>query len=208
SDEFFNDYLPYTIELGRSFVQPKYQKGRYARKGLFALDNLWDGLGAITIEYPDVKYFFGKVTMYKHFDVEARNTLLSFMHLYFPDKDNLIITPTQIDVDFAKYQKQFKGNDYKADYKLLGSVLKESGERIPPLINTYMNISPSMRTFGTIENPYFGGVEETGILISIDDIYAAKKDRHIITYKRMAKFKSLVKSKLKIKRIRKKKRDK
>ncbi len=198
SDIFIRDYLPHTIELGRSFVQPKYQQGRYARKGMFALDNLWDGLGALTVEYPDIRFFFGKVTMYKHFDIEARNYLLSFMHLYFPDRDGLVLTPQQIVIDYKKYQKNFKGNNYKLDYKHLSSIVRTSGERIPPLINAYMNISPSMRTFGTVENPYFGGVEETGILISISDIYPPKKDRHILTYNKLAQLKTILQNKMKI----------
>jgi len=199
SDKFISDYLPYTIELGRSFVQPKYQQGIQARKGLFALDNLWDGIGALTIEYPDILYFFGKVTMYKNFDIEARNHLLAFMQLYFPDRENLVGTINPIKIDYKKYQKAFKGNNYKSDYKLLSSIIRKSGERIPPLINTYMNISSSMKTFGTVDNPHFGGVEETGILISIKDIYASKKDRHIKTYKRISKLTSILSNKLKIK---------
>ncbi len=207
SDKFIEDYLPYTIELGRSFVQPKYQQGRYARKGMFALDNLWDGLGALTIEYPDIQYFFGKVTMYKHFDVEARNYLLAFMHRYFPDNEQLIMAPNSIKIDFDKYIKTFKANNYKADYKKLSNIVRNAGERIPPLINAYMNLSPSMKTFGTIENPYFGGVEETGILISISDIYPPKKDRHILTYKKLNKLKTILNSKIRIK-IKMKKRKK
>jgi hypothetical protein len=65
SEQFINNYLPHVIELGRSFVQPDYQSSKAGSKALFALDNLWDGLGALMIDYPDVKYYFGKVTMYK-----------------------------------------------------------------------------------------------------------------------------------------------
>ncbi len=90
SEKFKQEYLPYTIELGRSFVQPKYQPGKNNRKGLFSLDNLWDGLGAMVVLNPDVKYLFGKVTMYPHYNAEARDLLLYFMNHYFPDKDNLV----------------------------------------------------------------------------------------------------------------------
>jgi len=199
SDLFLKEYLPYTIELGRSFVQPKYQQGNQARKGLFALDNLWDGIGALTIEYPDIKYFFGKVTMYKSYDVEARNHLLAFMNLYFPDKQHLVSPIAPIEVDFKKYQNAFRGNSYRNDYKTLSNIIRKSGERIPPLINTYMNISSSMKTFGTVDNPHFGAVEETGILVNISDIYSSKKDRHILTYKRISKLSSIISSKLKMK---------
>src|ERR1035437_515485 len=63
SEEFLKNYAPVTIELGRSFVQPEYQPSEHFRKGLFSLDNLWDGLGALIEGNPDVKYFSGKVTM-------------------------------------------------------------------------------------------------------------------------------------------------
>ena len=64
SQEFIEDFLPYTVELGRSFVSLEYQSTLMGRKGIFALDNLWDGLGALTVIDPEIKYFFGKVTMY------------------------------------------------------------------------------------------------------------------------------------------------
>lgn len=187
SEEFLKDYLPYTIELGRSFVQPKYQYGRNARKGMFALDNLWDGLGALIVEYPEMKYFFGKVTMYKHFDLNARNFILTFLKLYFPDKTGFVTPLNPIDFDYDRLSKMFFGNDYDSDYKKLNMMVRKNNAKIPPLINAYMNLSPSMITFGTVENDAFGGVEETGILINIADIYNSKKDRHVKSYNRLIK---------------------
>lgn len=187
SEDFLKNYLPYTIELGRSFVQPKYQYGRNARKGMFALDNLWDGLGALIIEYPEMKYFFGKVTMYKHFELQARNYILTFLKLYFPDKGNYVIPKNPIDFDFENVKNLFFGDNYDADYKKLNAMVRKVGEKIPPLVNAYMNLSPSMITFGTVENDAFGGVEETGILINIADIYNSKKDRHVKSYNRLIK---------------------
>ena len=187
SEPFLKDYLPYTIELGRSFVQPNYQYGRNARKGMFALDNLWDGLGALIIEYPEMKYFFGKVTMYKHFDLKARNYILTFLILYFPDSTGFVVPKNPIDFEFDNVKKLFFGNNYDADYKKLNAMVRKVGEKIPPLVNAYMNLSPSMITFGTVENDAFGGVEETGILINIADIYNSKKDRHIKSYNRLIK---------------------
>lgn len=183
SESFLKNYLPYTIELGRSFVQPNYQYGKNARKGMFALDNLWDGLGALIIEYPEMKYFFGKVTMYKHFDINARNYILSFLKLYFPDNENLIIPKNPVRFEYR--QDIFSNDSYEFDYKILNQKVREVGEKIPPLVNAYMNLSPSMIAFGTVENDEFGGVEETGILINIKDIYSSKKERHIKSYKRI-----------------------
>lgn len=184
SSTFIEDYMPYTIELGRSFVQPKYQPRPENRKGLFSLDNLWDGLGAIHIDYPQIKYFFGKVTMYPHFQREARDMILHFMNHFFPDKENLVaaIYPIHIENDMSAFTKEIKGLSYKEAHKILNQHVRSRGENIPPLVNAYMNLSATMRTFGTSVNHHFGEVEETGILVTLADIYDSKKERHIKTY--------------------------
>ena len=188
SEKFEREYIPFTIELGRSFVQPKYQPSVDNRKGLFSLDNLWDGLGAVVMLNPDVKYLFGKVTMYPHYNREARDLLLYFMHSYFPDREKLVRPLPNLvleyETDMAKVDGIFDGLDYKEGYKLLNSRVRACGENIPPLINTYMNLSPTMKTFGTALNDEFGEVEETGILITISDIYESKKHRHLETFER------------------------
>ena len=184
SKEFIEEYMPYTLELGRSFVQPVYQSSKAGAKALFALDNLWDGLGALIVDHPEMKYFFGKVTMYTHFNTEARNLIQYFFLKYFRDHDNLVYPkkPMDMQMDMAALEKIFNGGSYKEDYKILSQQVREFGENIPPLINAYMNLSPSMKTFGTVLNDRFGDVEETGIIVTIKDIYEAKKDRHIETY--------------------------
>lgn len=184
SKEFIENYLPYTLELGRSFVQPAYQSSKAGAKALFALDNLWDGLGALTVDHPEIKYFFGKITMYTHFHTEARNLIQYFFKKYFRDKDNLVYPkdPVEFDIDIEAMKKLFVGKDYKEDYKILVQNVRQFGENIPPLINAYMNLSPSMKTFGTINNTHFGNVLETGIIVTIKDIYEVKYDRHIETY--------------------------
>lgn len=181
SEDFIKDYLPYTIELGRSWVHPDYQAGK-SRKGLFALDNLWDGLGAIMVNYPEMKYFFGKVTMYTSYNVEAKNALLYFMNSYFPDVDKLVtpIHPLEIKTDLHEIKELLLNKNFDEGIKALNGFLKEHGEKIPPLINTYMKLSPTMKTFGTAANPEFGGVEETGILVTTADIYPEKTERHLI----------------------------
>ena len=184
SDKFCSDYLPNTLELGRSFVQPAYQSSKAGAKALFALDNLWDGLGALTVDHSKIKYFFGKVTMYSHFHNEARNLIQYFFKKYFRDKENLIYpkNPVEFDFDVEEMTKVFNGKDYNEDYKILIHTVRQYGENIPPLINAYMNLSPSMKTFGTVNNEKFGNVLETGIIVTINDIYEVKKDRHIETY--------------------------
>jgi len=181
TDNFISQYLPYTIELGRSWVQPNFQPTVNPRKGLFALDNIWDGLGVLVREHPEIKYFFGKVTMYSNYDTASRDFLLHFMHTYFPDGEGLMkpFHPLIQDYDRAYADSQLLGLDFKDGFKVLNAHIREKGEFIPPLVNIYMNLSPSMKTFGTAVNPEFGGVEETGILVTIADIFPEKKERHM-----------------------------
>lgn len=181
SERFISDYLPYTIELGRSWVQPNFQPSVNPRKGLFALDNIWDGLGALIVNNPDIKYFFGKVTMYPNYHTASRDFLLHFMHHYFPDTEHLMepFHPLIQNYDRAYVENQLKGLDFKDGFKVLNSAVRENGEFIPPLVNIYMNLSATMKTFGTAVNPEFGNVEETGILVTIADIFPEKKERHM-----------------------------
>jgi hypothetical protein len=181
SKRFVEEFLPYTIELGRSWIQPNYQPSVNPRKGLFALDNIWDGLGAIIKFNPEIKYFFGKVTMYPNYNTDCRDFLLHFMHHYFPDKDNLMkpFHPLVQNYDKAYVESQLDSLDFKDGFKVLNGHVRDKGEFIPPLVNIYMNLSPTMRTFGTAVNPDFGNVEETGILVTIADIFQDKKERHI-----------------------------
>lgn len=184
SDEFINNFLPYTVELGRSFVTLEYQSTLHSRKGIFALDNLWDGLGALSVIDPSVKYFFGKVTMYGTYNREARNMILYFMKKHFPDPDNLIspISPLVTNTDINKMKDLFNGKSFKEDYNILNKEVRAMNLNIPPLINAYMGLSPNMRFFGTAINDEFGDVEESGILIKIDEILEEKRQRHIETY--------------------------
>ncbi|MDR2087080.1 MAG: GNAT family N-acetyltransferase [Dysgonamonadaceae bacterium] len=184
SPKFIDVYLPHTVELGRSFVSLDYQTTKYGSKGLFALDNLWDGLGALSVIDPSFRYFFGKVTMYNTYNQEARNMILYFLDKYFRDKEQLVnpIIPLQTHADNKKIEKLFKGTSYKEDYKTLNTEVRKYGINIPPLVSAYMNLSPSMRVFGTAINEEFGEVEETGILIDFNDIFEDKKQRHIESF--------------------------
>ncbi len=184
SEEFIKTYLPDTVELGRSFVTLEYQSTRAMSKGLFALDNLWDGLGALTVVIPGLKYFFGKMTMYPSFNRQSRDMILYFLHKHFGDTEGLVtpITPLKTDTPFSEQAKTFPYDDFKSDYRVLNKAVRERGYNIPPLVNAYMSLSPTMRVFGTAVNHEFGEVEETGIFIAIDEILAEKRKRHIDTF--------------------------
>ena len=184
SDKFLNEYKDSTIELGRSFVSLPYQSSRMGAKSLFALDNLWDGLGALTVVWPDIKYFFGKMTMYPSYVRKGRDMLLYFLNKHFPDKENLVtpINPVNIETDLDELAAILCEDKLNSDYRILNREIRRLGTKIPPLVNSYMGLSQTMRVFGTAVNEGFGNVEETGILIAIDEIEKSKVIRHISSF--------------------------
>ncbi len=181
SELFRTKYLPYTIELGRSFVIPRKLGLTKNPKAIYALDNLWDGLGTLILLHPESKYLFGKVTMYGDYNREARDILIYFLNRYFPDTENLIepINPVKLDIDEGKMARIFNGKDFDENRRILFQQVKLFDESVPPLINSYMNLSTSMKVFGTVRNPDFGDVEETGLMITIKDIHPDKTQRHL-----------------------------
>lgn len=184
SEQFMKDYAPYTVELGRSFVSLEYQNARANSKSIFALDNLWDGLGALTVINPQCRYFFGKMTMYPSYIRKGRDMILYFLKKHFDDRENLIIPikPLKIETPEDELSAIFCKDNFKEDYRILNKHIRELGYNIPPLINAYMSLSPTMKLFGTAINYGFGDVEETGILIAVDEILEDKRVRHIDSY--------------------------
>lgn len=186
SEKFLSDVLPYTVELGRAFVALEYQSTRMGSKSLFALDNLWDGLGALTVVIPDVKYLFGKVTMYPSYLSKARDMILYFLKKHFPDKDNLVYpaSPLVIETPEEELSAIFCKDTFKEDYRVLKQEVHNFGLAIPPMINAYMGLSPTMKIFGTAINTEFGNVEETGLLIAVDELRDDKRMRYIESFAR------------------------
>lgn len=184
SELFINEYLPYTVELGRAFVQPAYQPGNNLRKGLYSLDNLWDGLGCLILEIPETRYFFGKITMYGDLDRKARDLILYFYQKHFPDRDGLVwpYERVSIESDYNELVQLFTGRNYKEDYQILLHAVRERGCTVPPLINAYMNLTPTMRSFGTCPNHHLVGTTDTGILITLNDLFPEKRRRYIDSY--------------------------
>ena len=180
SKRFIKDYIPYTIELGRSFVSVDYQSSKAGAKSLFALDNLFDGLVALGILYKkQVRYFFGKATIYPDYPQEARELIMVFLHKYFGNEKRLLKIRKEVKVKNKKrYTQLFKGLDFKEGYRVLKAEVTRIGVFIPPLINTYMNLSPSMLYFGTGINDEFADVFDSGMLIEYENLYPEKRKRH------------------------------
>ncbi len=185
SPKFIQDFLPYCIELGRAFVQPDYQTAKMGNKSLFALDNLWDGLGALIHSNKNARYFVGKVTIYNDYPAIARELIYEYMFRYFPDPDQIIRPKNEVNVsaEVKKLAKSlFSGDDANADYKALQKAVRKEGETIPPLFNAYIGLSDTMRMFGSAIDHDFGSTYETGILVTMADLLETKRKRYIDPY--------------------------
>mgnify|MGYP002623128200 CR=1 FL=1 len=184
SKKFIKEYLPCTVELGRSFVSVEYQSSKAGSKSLYALDNLFDGIAALGVLYKkQVKYFFGKATIYREYPTEARELIMVFLNKYFGRKRRLIKIRKRVKVENpGKYRHLFKGKDYKEGYRILKAEITRMGVSIPPLVNTYMNLSPTMIYFGTGINDEFGDVYDSGILVTFKEMYPEKTRRHLETF--------------------------
>ncbi len=184
SKKFIKHYLPHAIELGRSFVSVEYQGSRFGTKSIYALDNLFEGLGALTVLYPGIKYFFGKMTIYPDYPREALDKIMVFLRKYFPDHQHLAKVALPVKpLHPAKYRPLFKGKSYKEGYRILNAEIRAMGLNIPPLVNSYMNLSPTMKYLGTGINDEFADVYDSGILVSFDDLYPEKHQRYIETFR-------------------------
>ena len=184
SEKFVKEVLPYTVELGRAFVALEYQSTRMGSKSLFALDNLWDGLGALAVVLPGMKYYFGKVTMYPSYPTKARDMILYFLREQFPDEDKLVapVEPLMIETDEAELKAIFCKDNFKENYRILKQKVHEFGVTIPPMVNAYIGLSPTMRIFGTAINYDFGNVQETGLLIAAAELQEDKRVRYIDSF--------------------------
>jgi hypothetical protein len=182
SQKFLDEYFPYCIEMARAFVQPKYQSAQAGRKALFALDNIWEGIGGIVASDPTVKYLTGKVTIYKSSPELSRKAMIYYLDMCFGDREGLITsknpelwTPQQEQF----FKELFTGSDYKENYQILNNFVKSFNDTIPPLIHSYIGVSGTMKTFGTTCDPDFGGCYDTAMMITVADIHSDKFDRYI-----------------------------
>lgn len=180
SEKFIREYLPHVMELGRSFVAPEYQSSKAGAKAIFALDNLWDGITAVILQHPDILYFLGKMTIYPSYDKTCRELIQHFLWKHFPDPEELARPkrPVPVESDERLLNLVLRDEDYKADYRNLKEAIRHLGFHIPPLVNSYMNASPTMKMLGTGINDEFFDAYDTGILVCFDEMYADKRDRH------------------------------
>ncbi|MEI6774482.1 MAG: GNAT family N-acetyltransferase [bacterium] len=183
SQKFVRDYLPTTLELGRSFIQPKYQPRVDARRGMFSFFNLFSGLEYLVTLYPEIQYLFGKFTMYPSYNVEARDLLLSYLLHRFPDHERLVRPKKEFRLKYIHrnlilLQSILSQVTLKGEKKSLEGCLDQYGENLQPLVDIYMGLSDTMKTFGTAIHGDFGNTHETGMLITVSDIYSGIREKY------------------------------
>ena len=181
SDRFIREFLPQTIEFGRAFVQPMYQKREMGVKALFALDNIWDGIGAIMHIHPELRYMIGKVTIYPDYNATARELIYHYLDIYHRGEEGLFEPynplPLKKEVDLP-----FKGDDPQENYHILQHAVREQGTVIPPMFSAYLNITNELQFFGNAVNDELANVYETGIMVDLTTVYQEKKERYITPY--------------------------
>lgn len=181
SSKFKTDYLPHSIELGRAWVSSAYRSTSTDSNSIFALDNLWEGIGAIITENTNVRYLYGKITIPENYNQTARILLTWFLDHYFKGKYNLmrprnpVVSPRVLAIS----GNQVTGTNPENDYKIIANFIKSLDVAIPPLISAYLRLAKRITIFGTTVNPEFGNAFETGILIAIRDIHPEKQARYI-----------------------------
>ncbi|MCQ2310466.1 MAG: GNAT family N-acetyltransferase [Paludibacteraceae bacterium] len=185
SEYFIKNYLPYTIELGRAFVQPKYQNRDMGVKSLYALDNIWDGIGAVLYNHPEIKYLIGKVTMYPQYDETSRNLIYAYLRRYHNDAKGLFRPKQPVDISCEGQELAddlFMGDDPTLNYQILQRAIRARGTVIPPMFSAYLNVTDKLLSFGNAVNDELANVYETGILVNVEDINPDKQDRYIGVY--------------------------
>ena len=185
SDNFLLDYVPYLVELSRAFIQPMYQPKNVGRKAAFSLDNIWDGLGALVVKYPFLKYYFGRLTFFSSYNSTVRDSIFYFFQKHLRGEVSLLKAkePLSMQTKDSYLKKMIKSSDENEDYKSLQIIAKENGTIIPPLVKSYYNASSSLKVFEPVFDSYFASSYAAAIIVTIEDVYPSFVKRYIDPYK-------------------------
>jgi len=186
SNTFANEYIPYVVELARAFIQPKYQPKLAGRKAAFSLDNIWDGLGALVVKYPFIRYFFGRLTFFSNYDPTVRDLAFYFFAKHLQGNPALLRpkNPFEYPTPLSDLEKVIGGSSIKEDFNKLHQAAKNHGTTIPPLLKSYFNVSGTLRVFEPVFDSYFASSYAAAILVTIADVYPAFIKRYITPYQR------------------------
>ncbi len=169
----FKPYLENSIELGRSFVQPKYWGSR-------ALDYLWFGIGAYLRENPDVRYMFGPVSLSSSYPTVAKEMITYFYTRYFGVK-GIVEPKTPFVVKKDELKEEFVLNDYKKDFKKMKSILNDIGVAVPTLYKQYSELCEEggIKFCGFNIDPDFSDCIDGFIIVDVQKVKPAQQKRYI-----------------------------
>ena len=173
-DDKIEDVLAHGIELGRSFIQPRY----WGRRGL---DYLWSGIGAYLARYPHYRYLFGPVSISGGLPPAARDLLVAFYRLWFPASHPLAVSRQPYPASLPDVLAQFAGGDYVEDLTRLKSLLGNLGCGIPPLYKQYSELCEpggvQFIDFGS--DPAFNNCVDGLVLVDLCYLKASRYQRYI-----------------------------
>ncbi|HBX05289.1 MAG TPA: GNAT family N-acetyltransferase [Leclercia adecarboxylata] len=173
-DDKMRDILEHGIELGRSFIQPRY----WGRRGL---DYLWSGIGAYLARYPHYRYLFGPVSISGGLPPAARDLLVAFYRLWFPATHPLAASRRPYPASLPEVLAQFGGEDYVEDLTRLKSLLGNLGCGIPPLYKQYSELCEpggvQFIDFGS--DPSFNNCVDGLVLVDLCYLKANRYQRYI-----------------------------
>ncbi|MGU3521634.1 lysophospholipid acyltransferase family protein [Enterobacteriaceae bacterium C23F] len=173
-DEKMDEILQQGIELGRSFIQPRY----WGRRGL---DYLWSGIGAYLARYPQYRYLFGPVSISGGLPPAARDLLVAFYRLWFPATHPLAVSRSPYPASLPDVLAQFGGKDYTDDLTSLKSLLNNLGCAIPPLYKQYSELCEpggvQFIDFGS--DPAFNHCVDGLVLVDLSYLKANRYQRYI-----------------------------
>ena len=186
SNNFISDYIPYLVELSRAFIQPMYQPKNVGKKAAFSLDNIWDGLGALVVKYPFLKYYFGRLTFFSNYNTTVRDSIFYFFDKHLKGDVSLLKAkePVSAMTPNSYIKKRINSSDEKEDFKSLQIIAKDHNTIIPPLMKSYYNASNSLKVFEPVFDSYFGSSYAAAIIVTIKDIFPSFVKRYIDPYKK------------------------
>ena len=173
----FEPYFEQGIELGRSFVQPKYWNSR-------ALDYLWQGVGAYIRKYPQIRYLFGPVSLSAALSDEAKALLIFFYSHYFGTDEKLVRHKEPYVLsreNWERYKSLFAGVDYRGDIRVLKDERALMGYTVPTLYKQYTEVCEEggvkFMDFGYDKD--FNDCIDGFIVCDMQQLKASKRKRYI-----------------------------
>ncbi len=177
SDKFIENYLPYTLDVGRVFVIPEL-RAQFLNSVLTnirsPLEYIWKGLGYL-IAHHDIRYFLGRVIVDNKSGIRVRDLIYKYLETHFADY-GLMHSKQAKEMKSVKHPF-VKEHSFLDDLHLLKEMAKKEGQMISPLIQAYVKLSPTMKFYGSAFDSDLGKAEEMAIMITIKDIFKNKFDK-------------------------------